>query len=64
MIIYKVTNKINGKVYIGKTKYTLNDRKSQHFSECKLYNTHNKFHNALREILNGKLLIELLLKRN
>ena len=68
MIIYKVTNKINGKVYIGKTKYTLNDRKSQHFSECKLYNTHNKFHNALRKyerrILNGKLLIELLLKRN
>lgn len=49
MIIYKVTNKINGKVYIGKTKYTLNDRKSQHFSECKLYNTHNKFHNALRK---------------
>ena len=30
-LIYSVTNKINGKVYIGKTVNTLEQRKSQHF---------------------------------
>jgi hypothetical protein len=31
-LIYSVTNKINGKVYIGKTVYTLEQRKAQHFT--------------------------------
>lgn len=30
MIIYKITNKINGKVYIGQTTYSLNHRWSGH----------------------------------
>lgn len=30
MIIYKITNKVDGKVYIGKTKRTLKTRWSQH----------------------------------
>ena len=30
-LIYRVTNKINGKVYIGKTKRTLEERKNEHF---------------------------------
>ena len=34
-LIYSVTNKINGKVYIGKTTKTLEQRKAQHF---KIYN--------------------------
>ncbi len=35
MIIYKVTNTINGKCYIGQTKHTLSTRQSQHLYESK-----------------------------
>lgn len=33
--IYLVTNKINGKIYVGKTKYTITTRWSQHKCEAK-----------------------------
>lgn len=51
MIIYKVTNLINGKVYIGQTVATINKRKSNHYSSLKKYvesgkNT-SRFKNAL-----------------
>lgn len=45
-IIYKVTNKINGKIYIGKT-YNLEKRKKQHIGDI---NNGLPFHNALKEI--------------
>ena len=32
MIIYKITNKINGKIYIGQTRQTLKARMKAHFS--------------------------------
>lgn len=32
--IYKITNKINGKLYIGKTEETVEKRFKQHLSEC------------------------------
>ena len=35
MIIYKVTNLINGKIYIGQSINTLEYRKSQHEREAK-----------------------------
>jgi group I intron endonuclease len=35
MIIYKIENKINGKVYIGQTAQTLNHRIGEHLSEAK-----------------------------
>ena len=48
MIIYKATNKINGKCYVGKTIKTLNERIIRHLSYVnrgsKLY-----FHRAIRK---------------
>lgn len=48
MIIYKVTNKSNGKIYIGQTTLTLSERRASHERESK--NKYRKtvyFHNAL-----------------
>lgn len=48
MIIYKVTNLKNNKIYIGQTINSLEYRRDQHIKDCrrnKYYN--NKFHNAL-----------------
>lgn len=44
MIIYRVTNLINNKIYIGQTKYSLKERKHGHYSKMK-DNTY--FHKAL-----------------
>ena len=49
MIIYRITNKINGKIYIGQTIKTLEHRKQQHIKCSKnkedrhLYNAMNKY---------------------
>lgn len=47
MIIYKVTNLVNQKVYIGQTTLTLDDRKKSHYKEAKYKKNNNRFHNAL-----------------
>lgn len=47
MIIYKVTNLINGKIYIGQTKHSLEYRKNQHFRETKSKKDDMYFHRAL-----------------
>lgn len=41
MIIYKITNKKNNKVYIGKTKRTLEVRKNEHLRMLKQGIHHN-----------------------
>lgn len=41
MIIYKATNKINGKIYIGQTVMTLEKRRNQHERAYKYKNTKN-----------------------
>lgn len=48
MIIYKAENKINNKMYIGQTKYTLERRKSEHLNEAKS-GKGSKFHSAIRK---------------
>ncbi len=47
MIIYKVKNKITGKVYIGKTIKGFSTRKNQHINDALRGSTYI-FHNALR----------------
>lgn len=38
MIIYKATNLVNGKIYIGKTKKSLEARKKEHLKTSKYSN--------------------------
>ena len=33
--IYKIVNNINGKVYIGKTDFTIEERWKNHIHDCK-----------------------------
>ena len=47
MIIYKATNKNNGKTYIGKTTKTLEKRKQQHIIESRGRKFH--FHKAIQK---------------
>lgn len=48
MIIYKVTNSITDKCYIGKTTCTLEARKSKHLKNVRL-GGNTKFYNAIRK---------------
>ncbi len=48
-IIYKVTNKVNGKIYIGQTIKSLNVRRNRHISDALLDKSNAYFHNAIRK---------------
>ena len=47
MEIYKVTNKLNGKCYIGKTIYNLEERKKGHLKVR--YTRNYPFYNAINK---------------
>lgn len=47
-IIYKVTNKLNEKVYIGQTSKTLEERKIAHHNKA-MFGSKYHFHNAIRK---------------
>lgn len=48
-IIYKVTNIVNGKIYIGQTVDSLHNRKIKHFSLANRKKPSNYFHKALKK---------------
>ena len=49
MIIYKITNKVNGMAYIGQTRQNLNARFSSHKSKAKNSDSKSLLHIAMRE---------------
>jgi len=49
MLIYSATNKTNGKVYIGATTLTLEDRKAEHFKKFRSKSRSHRFYQALYE---------------
>lgn len=48
-IIYKVTNKINNKLYIGQTTKELDVRITQHYNKMKIEKDNCYFYNAIRK---------------
>ena len=63
MVIYRVTNKLNNKVYIGQTINAFNKRKVQHLSDARrnVYPSYY-FHKALRKYGEKKFTWEILHK--
>jgi group I intron endonuclease len=59
MLIYKVTNTINDKIYIGQTIRTLKLRKQQHLNRV-ANGSDFHFHNALRKYGNDKFIWDIL----
>jgi group I intron endonuclease len=58
MVIYKFTNKINSKCYIGQTTKDLSTRRKKHIVTSKRSNTY--FHNALKKYDSGDFKWEVL----
>lgn len=59
--IYKVTNKQNGKVYIGQTSRTIEERWREHTTNATHDNNleyKNKFHRAIRKYGSGGFIVE------
>lgn len=49
MIVYKATNQVNSKMYIGYTVRTLQKRKTQHLHDAKHHRYKSVFHRAIRK---------------
>ena len=49
MIVYKITNRLTSKSYVGYTKHTVEERWKQHFELALKEKTNRKFYNAIRK---------------
>ena len=58
MIIYKITNKVNNKFYIGKTISTLQIRWGRHLTSAKM-NSQTHLHRAIRKHGDSAFIIEI-----
>jgi len=63
MIIYKITNKINGKIYIGKTIKSLNTRLKEHYKTSKI-NCRSPFHKAIKKYGKENFISEIIFNCN
>ena len=63
MIIYKITNKINGKVYIGQTIRSLDDRWQQHLRNAK-NGVQTHFYHAIRKYGEENFIPEIICSAN
>lgn len=63
LIIYKITNSINNKSYIGYTKHSLDIRWEQHVSSALKTTSNRKFYNAIKkygiDVWNREILLEV-----
>lgn len=60
--VYKATNKINGKIYIGKTKYNHIKRFDGHCKDALIGNSKFAFHSAIRKYGRENFNVECLAK--
>lgn len=58
MFIYKITNKINKKTYIGQTCQSIKKRWVQHRSEAVTYKKNQPLHNAIRKYGPDNFIVE------
>src|SRR5208283_2983105 len=49
MIIYKITNSINNKAYVGQSQTSLEERWNHHKSDAKRNDRNSHFYNAIRK---------------
>ena len=61
MIIYKVTNLVNNKMYIGQTRQKIPSRRfNSHIRESKNSKTTNSFHNAIKKYRKSNFKFEII----
>ena len=62
MVVYKIINKVNGKMYIGQTKHTAEHRFKKHIADALIVERSFAIHNAIRKYGVNNFEIQVLAK--